>query len=274
LCAASADQWVLINEGEEGTLNAIALGFDATNSPGGAGKFRPEYGKHFAGRRVAWIADNDEPGEKHVQSGARILHGVVTERRILRLPGLPPGGDIRDWVKAGGTAGQLKQLIDAAPLVTEKDFEPTGPQGGTQTAPYEATPSGIVFHKLTPGGEKVTMPLCNFDAQIKSDIEKDDGVESSRDFEIELRVGNVTKTAVIPARELSSFNWLAEKFGSQAGIYAGNGIKDRVRDAVQRLSTNTVERSVRTHTGWVSINGVYRYLHVGGAIGGAANVEG
>jgi hypothetical protein len=77
----------------------------------------------------------------------------------------------------------------------------------------------------------------------------------------------------VPAKEFTSFNWLPEKGGSLPAIYAGNGFKDRVRDAVQRLSTDTIERTVRTHTGWRLINGAYAYLHGGGAIGGAANVE-
>jgi hypothetical protein len=109
LRAAQTDEFVLLNEGEEGALAAIALGFAATNSPGGAGKFKPEYAQHFARRRVAWIADNDEPGEKHVRSGARILHGIAAEQKIIRLP-LPPGGDLRDFIKAGGTAEQLRAL--------------------------------------------------------------------------------------------------------------------------------------------------------------------
>jgi hypothetical protein len=101
LRAATADQWALVNEGEEGTLAAIALGFIATNSPGGAGKFKPEYAQHFAGKNVAWIADNDKPGERHVRLGAQSLHGIAAEQKIITLPDIPGGGDIRDWLKAG-----------------------------------------------------------------------------------------------------------------------------------------------------------------------------
>jgi hypothetical protein len=270
---SAAGEWVLINEGEEGTLTAIALGFVATNSPGGAGKFRPEYAHHFAGRRVVWIADNDEPGEKHVRSGARILHGAVTEQKILRLPSLPPGGDIRDWTKAGGTAEQLRALIDAAPFVTEKDFEPKEQERGAQAGPYEVTPNGIIFNKLTPSGESISTLLCNFGARITADIKHDDGIESTRHFEIELTVGGQKRTAAVPAKEFPSFSWLPEKFGSRPTIHAGNGVKDRVRDAVQRLSANTIERTVRTHTGWVLINGIYVYLHGGGTIGGTVDAD-
>lgn len=125
LLAAPATEWVLANEGEEGALTAVKLGFFATNSPGGAGKFRREYAKYFKGKKVAWIVDNDQPGENHVRTGGRILHGIASEQKFIRLPGIPPGGDIREWVEAGGTAEQLRALIDLAPLVTEKDFEPT-----------------------------------------------------------------------------------------------------------------------------------------------------
>jgi hypothetical protein len=132
-----------------------------------------------------------------------------------------------------------------------------GGSTGAPAIPYEATPSGIVHHRQTPGGERVTTPLCNFLAWIKADIENNDGVESSRHFEIELSIRDTKKTFVIPAKDFTSFNWLQEKGGSAPSIYAGNGNRDRVRDAVQRLSTGTIERVVRTHTGWTLVNGVY-----------------
>jgi hypothetical protein len=272
LLAAPAHQWVLINEGEAGTLSAITLGFDATNSPGGAGKFRPGYAKYFKGRNVAWIVDHDQPGENHVRTGGRILHGIAAGQKFIRLPGIPFGGDIREWVEAGGTAEQLRELIDAAPLVSEKDFEPTEQQGTPTAVPYEGTPNGIIYYKPTDNGGSVPTKLSNFDCRILSDVQHDDGVESTRYFDIGITIGEWKRTAEIPAKEYPSFNWLPGKFGAKPSIRSGNGIKDRLREAVQLIS-NPVERLVLTHTGWVKTDSGSLYIHGGGAIGGSPEVE-
>ena len=47
---------------------------------------------------------------------AQALHDVAAEVRILRLPGLPPKGDVSDWLDAGHTADELHTLIEAAPI--------------------------------------------------------------------------------------------------------------------------------------------------------------
>ena len=54
-------------------------------------------------------------GRKHADSVARHLHGTAKSVKILVLPGLPEKGDVSDWLEAGGTAGELQTLAEAAP---------------------------------------------------------------------------------------------------------------------------------------------------------------
>ncbi|MFZ5448166.1 MAG: AAA family ATPase [Thermodesulfobacteriota bacterium] len=106
---------VYIVEGEKDVDRLRTLGFTATCNPGGAGKWRTEFRRFFQGKRVVVFPDNDDPGRGHAQNVARNLYGLAVVVRVVELPGLPEKGDVSDWLKAGGTADQLKELADAAP---------------------------------------------------------------------------------------------------------------------------------------------------------------
>src|SRR5262249_1584154 len=62
-------------------------------------------------------------------------------------------------------------------------------------------------------------------------------------------------------------NWVPEKLGARAIIYAGPGAKDGVRAAIQFLSPMPKQRTVYLHTGWRKIEEKWLYLHADGAIG-------
>src|ERR1700676_3750793 len=69
--------------------------------------------------------------------------------------------------------------------------------------------------------------------------------------------------------------WATDKLGVRAVIAAGRGIKDHIREAIQLLSTTQmVERTVHTHTGWRKLDGGWAYLHGGGALGATGMVTG
>ena len=78
------------------------------------------------GADVILCPDNDDAGRKHMDDAAASLQGVARPVRLLTLPGLPPKGDVSDWIKAGGTREQLDLLIEHAP-----DWQPQAePQPG------------------------------------------------------------------------------------------------------------------------------------------------
>jgi len=102
---------VLIPEGEKDCDALAALGFIATTNHGGAGKWRPEISHWLAGRNVVILPDNDEPGRAHARDVAAKLAGNAETIRTIDLPGLPPKGDISDWIDAGGAAEQLDAIL-------------------------------------------------------------------------------------------------------------------------------------------------------------------
>lgn len=113
------DGTVLIAEGERKVDALVKLGWLATCNSGGAGKFSRRFAPYFADRDVVLLPDNDQAGRDHVRQVAEILDPIAAGIRILELPSLPPKGDIINWLGAGGTADQLRELIEAAPAATE-----------------------------------------------------------------------------------------------------------------------------------------------------------
>ena len=113
--AIEADQLIFIVEGEEDVHSLERLGLSATTNPGGATKWRDEYSKSLReAAEVVILPDNDDVGRTHAEQVATSLHGV-TLVKVLELPGLPEHGDVRDWLRSGGTVHELFRLEKEAP---------------------------------------------------------------------------------------------------------------------------------------------------------------
>ena len=110
---------IWITEGEKDALAIEKLGLTATTKAGGAGKWRHEYREHFQGKQVNIIPDADAPGRKHAEDVAQSLQSVAASVRIVALP---RGKDVSEWIAAGGTAEQLRELAAAA-----SEYEPEPP---------------------------------------------------------------------------------------------------------------------------------------------------
>jgi hypothetical protein len=132
LAGVAADRWVLVAEGERDVDRLVREGFLATTNAGGAGKFLAEFATYFAGAKVAILRDNDGPGRAHARQVAASLVGSAEMVKVIELPGLPEHGDVSDWLDAGRTAAELRQIIVEVPRWTrdepaaEKVPVPTG----------------------------------------------------------------------------------------------------------------------------------------------------
>lgn len=137
---------VFVVEGEKDVETLRAHGLIATTNPGGAGKWLPSMSKFLRDRHVVVLPDNDVAGENHAQDVATKLLGIARSIRIVRLPNLPPKGDVSDWLAAGGTAEELEQLV------RESAEEPreASPGAGQKTRPS--------FRILTPDECEVLDP--------------------------------------------------------------------------------------------------------------------
>jgi hypothetical protein len=116
LVGAEPDKVVFVPEGEKDVDRLMSLGLAATCNPGGAEKWKAEYGDSLRDRLVAILPDNDEVGQQHAQAVARSLTGIAKAVKIIDLPGLQPKGDVSDWLDAGRTREELIDLVKAAAL--------------------------------------------------------------------------------------------------------------------------------------------------------------
>jgi len=111
---------VFICEGEKDVDNVRKLGLIATCNPGGAGKWRKEYSKLLKGRNIVLLPDNDDPGRKHMETVARMSHGIAKTIKIVNLPGFKEKQDISDWLRKGNSVDDLLKLVDEA-----EEWEPS-----------------------------------------------------------------------------------------------------------------------------------------------------
>ena len=110
---------IYIVEGEK-CANALEdLGVLATTNSGGAGNWKPELNKHFAGRDVVILPDNDDAGKTHARKVVDQLLGTAASIKVVDLPGLDNKGDVFDWFAAGKTPEELKLLVDNSEVIKD-----------------------------------------------------------------------------------------------------------------------------------------------------------
>jgi putative DNA primase/helicase len=110
---------IVVCEGEKDADNVKAAFADnhrvaATTNFDGAGKWRDEYSVFCAGKKVAILPDNDEPGRNHAERVARSVYPYAAGVKIITLPDLPEKGDVSDFLKMH-TAQELLAEISKTP---------------------------------------------------------------------------------------------------------------------------------------------------------------
>lgn len=143
LSAVQQGGTIYLVEGEKDADNLAGIGLVATTNPGGAGKWKADYTETLRGARVVVLPDNDEPGRNHADKVAAALQGIAKEVRVVRLPGLGPGGDVSDWMTTTDRHGadeeairtELEQLVAATPVSEPADEQPSNAPAGHN--PYD-----------------------------------------------------------------------------------------------------------------------------------------
>ncbi len=106
------DSPVIVVEGEEKRRALAEAGFLAVCAAGGSSQ--KKFGKALEilrGRIVYLWADNDDPGEKYMQTLAHQLGSVAAEVLMVRWNEAPPAGDAHDALRQGV---DVQALLDAA----------------------------------------------------------------------------------------------------------------------------------------------------------------
>jgi hypothetical protein len=141
------------------------------------------------------------------------------------------------------------------------------PESQAEGRLYEATSEGFFRWKYDRAEKDwVRQRLSNWTARIVSQSEIDDGVETRREFDIQAQVGSKIRRFTIPARDFDSLGWVAERLGAEA-ITEPEFPAKYVVAAIRHTTGDIPERSVFAHTGWRKVNGLWVFLHSGGATG-------
>src|ERR1035437_988943 len=223
------------------------------------------------GRLVYIVFDSDVMTKISVHGAlARLkafLEGRHAHVQLIYLPSGPGGAKVGldDFLAAKNTCDDLLTLA-----TIELRAAPGG--DGPAGSPYRETLAGLVWERPTVNGTVAT-PLTNFRARIVTQVVEDDGAEQRRLFEIEGVLGTRTAPFGLAASAFSVMNWPTEQLGANAVTYAGIGVRDHARVAIQLLSGEVPERTVYAHTGWREIDREWVYLHAGGAIGPLGSVR-
>ncbi len=233
------------------------------------------------GRAVYIAFDSDVMEKREVHAGLARLRAFLKSRKaIVKLIYLPPGDHtekvgLDDFIAAQKAAGKNDTNIRDAllALATRELRKPTG-GGDTEAGIYRETPNGLVRVNLLHDGSEVLVTLTNFTARIIADITRDDGAETTRSFEVDVKQRERTAVITIPIAQFPTMRWPVEALGSEAVVYAGQGTTDHTRCAIQLLSSGVARRTTYSHTGWRRIGDEWVYLHKDGAIGPTGAVEG
>lgn len=133
---ANPNEPIWLVEGEKNADDLIARGLIATTAKGGATAFpaSEDFAVWFDGATVYALPDNDEPGQTWLSRVQQAIPHVIT----VTIPGLPPKGDVSDWLDAGGTVAELKAMAEyrhesetetpTTPRVTATPFQWADPQ--------------------------------------------------------------------------------------------------------------------------------------------------
>jgi len=153
---AAADEVFITNGEKAADRGAAELGIVTTCTPDGEGKWSAEYTKPLVGKTVRILVDNDTKGATHGKVVSSALAQHVSEVKVIQLPGLPPKGDLWDWIEAGGTRDQLKEIVEKTAAVKAPPPDVPSPDA---PPPNPTLKSNVVsLRAASPGAALVPPP--------------------------------------------------------------------------------------------------------------------
>jgi hypothetical protein len=197
---------------------------------------------------VAELIDGSAPGITMLGSLVDQLKTVAFKRQTLKN-----ADRLMKMASNGASPTDIQEVIDA--------FE----SANVTPSAYAMTPTGLIYRKPGRGFGFDPERLANFNARIVAEQIEDDGsLEEQRIFEIEADLDGRQQSIRVPASKFAAMAWPTAMIGARAIVYPSQA--DKARAAIQSLSHNIRQMTVFTHTGWRQIDGVWSYLHSGGAI--------
>lgn len=268
IAAIREKQPVWIVEGEKDADSLARLGFAATTSPMGAGKWdKGSYRESLIGATCYILPDNDDPGWEHARQVAQSLEDMADNARILDLKkiwlDLPKKGDVSDLIAHLGDEKAKDALLQ---LSQDKSIRFEDLPGIYAKIPGYTALAGHIC-QVTDNGTKA---LSNFLALPVEVLTLDDGLNVQKRMLIRgwTARGSELRPARVPVGQFAGMTWVSESWDIAANISPGNTTKDKLRYVIAEVGRMTVERRTEyTHTGWRRIGQEWVYLHGGGAVG-------
>ena len=222
----------------------------------------------WAGRTVFILFDADVSTNESVAWARKGLSRELTSRNaVIKLVNLPEerGCNGVDELLVAWGPDKVLEVFDAAVSGTRLEV----------VLPPQFKSKAEGMFRITVHGERQSQTqLTNFQAAIVKNIQMDDGLETSLEFEINAEILGRKVSFTIPASEFSKLNWPIEQLGASAIIFPNQ--REYARAAIQWFSLTADEKRIYTHTGWRKMDGNWVYLHAGGAIsaeGAVSNVS-
>ena len=132
--------------------------------------------------------------------------------------------------------------------------------------PYCIKDRCLCVVRQAANGKAYTERLCNFIPWISNEIMSDDGAVVTRRLCVHgiHADGRCLSEVEISSDELTTLNWVVEKWGADCIIDVGRNAKENIRYALQTTAVNAEKKNVYSVTGWKQIDGEWRYLMPGG----------
>ena len=186
---ASPGDIIQIHEGEKAVLAACDLGFNGTCNPmGGKKKWLKQCREHKIHEplkdRIVWVfPDNDDDGDSHAKDVCESLVGFARSVNRINLPGLPPKGDVYDFVQIHGLEKAKEIILEIAEKTPEYVPDPNyKPEESEKTAKgpdertkfqkvldtFNATKSAVFLDQTNSGWTSLNMAQYRQNASLRS----------------------------------------------------------------------------------------------------------
>lgn len=275
--------WCLLVEGETDSLTCWLHGLPALGLPGKKtwGRCRGVAGR-LEGLQV-YLWEEPDAGRRSPKNPREQLLREAVAADVPGLLVIPAPAGCKDLSEAFCQGRDLKVLVQELKATAHPVELPTPDQQGEKTKLwyvghyYFEEDGRLCLETYDKFGEPKTRPLANFRARIMEEVSRDDGLQIRKDFRLSahLENGRQLPPAQIPAKEFDNLAWVRREWGAAAALAPGRTLAPHLANAILAHSqaNGIVRRTVFTHTGWRIINGVWRYLHGGGALGDGEAVE-
>lgn len=107
--------------------------------------------------------------------------------------------------------------------------------------------------------------LCNFAPYIVQQVTKNDGADSTTWVTVSgiHESGRTLPPTTVRGSELNATDWVIERWGAECIPFAGRGVKEHIRVAIQTTAESAEKITIYTITGWKQIDGQWHFLMPG-----------